>query len=160
MKRINEGYEIVVSIPVGDGHELVIGHASNPRRPAQYVCWDCSNGSNYSNGGYTKSYRQALAILAERINRQYEYLPVEAPARDPATERAELIVPLISRKCHDDDEPSISVINAVQGLAEDLYCDTKFDHDLLIQWFDEHGWTEKDRNYFGISQMFDESEEE
>lgn len=75
MKRINCGYEIIASIPTDKTHELVIGHS--PKRVAHYVCWDCVNGDNYSNGGYCETYRQALAILAERINNRYDYLARE-----------------------------------------------------------------------------------
>lgn len=76
-KRINAGYEIIQSIKTGKDSEIVIGKAVNPERPAQYVCWDCINGDNYSNGGYTMNYRQALAVMAERITNRYDYLPVE-----------------------------------------------------------------------------------
>lgn len=86
MKRINEGYEIIASVPTDDRHEIVIGHATNPKRPAQYVCWDCTGGSDYNNGGYTRTYRQALAVMAERITNRYEYLAIEAPADDPDEE--------------------------------------------------------------------------
>ena len=96
MARINEGYEIVASIPTSNRHEIVIGHAISPRTPAQYVCWNCTDGDNYHNGGYATTYRQALAVVAERINRQYEYLPTEAPARDPGiNNRLETIAMLV-----------------------------------------------------------------
>ena len=82
MERINAGYKIIESVRTGINSEIVIGHAVNPSRPAQYVCWDCINGNDYNNGGYTMSYRQALAVMAERINNRYEYLPVEAPEKE------------------------------------------------------------------------------
>ena len=75
--RENAGYEIIQSIKTGKNSEIVIGKATNPKRPAQYVCWDCTNGTDYNNGGYTMNYRQALAVMAERITNRYEYLPVE-----------------------------------------------------------------------------------
>ena len=163
MARINAGYKIIVAVPTDDRHEIVIGHAINPQRPAQFVCWDCTNKDSYDNGGYTMTYRQALAVLSERIEQRYEYLAVEAPARDPDEERAELLVPLFASQMSstlDPTEPEESVIDAVQGVTNDLYCDMKFDHDMLVEWFDNHGWTEDDRNYFGVSQMYDETEEE
>ena len=163
MARTNEGYKIITAVPTDDTHEIVIGHALNPRRPAQFVCWDCRNKEDYSNGGYTMTYRQALAVMAERINQRYEYLAVEAPKRDPDEERAELLVPLFASQMKstlDPTEPEESVIDAVQNVTHDLYCDMKLDHGMLVEWFTNHGWTEEDRNYFGISQMFDETEEE
>ena len=162
MNRFNEDYRIITAIPTGKDTEIVIGHALNPHRPAQYVVWDCKGKCNYNNGGYTMNYRQALAVMANRIKQDYDFLPVEAPAGDPDEEKAELLVPLFARQIGKSDyitEPPIAVQTAVQTVAEDLYCDLKFDHDLLIKWFDLNGWTEDDRNYFGISQMFDESEE-
>lgn len=75
----------------------------------------------------------------------------------------ELLVPLFASQMEstlDPTEPEESVIDAVQSVTHDLYCDMKFDHDMLVEWFTKHGWTEEDRNYFGISQMFDETEEE
>lgn len=77
VKRINAGYEIIQSIKTGKNSEIVIGKATNPQRPSQYVCWDCSNGDNYNNGGYTMNYRQALVVMAERITNRYEYLPID-----------------------------------------------------------------------------------
>lgn len=163
MNRINEGYSIITAIPTGKDTEIVIGHALNPHRPAQYVVWDCKGKCNYNNGGYTMNYRQALEVLANRIKQYYDFLPVDAPAGNPDEEKAELLVPLFARqigKSEDMTEPPIAVQTAVQTVAEDLYCDLKFDHDLLIRWFDLNGWTEDDRDYFGISQMFDETKEE
>ena len=161
MARINAGYKIIMSVPVDNNNELVVGHAVNPQRPAQFVVWDCKNKDGYSNGGYTMTYRQALAIVAERINKNYDDLAVEAPVKDEYVEKAELLVPLFARQMsHGDlDEPPVEIQTAVQAVTESLYCDLKFDHDLLIRWFELNGITEKDRNYFGISMMFDESEE-
>lgn len=73
--RENAGYTIVQSIKTGANEEIVIGF--HPKAAARYVCWDCLNGNNYFNGGYTLNYRQALAVMAERINRRYDSLPVE-----------------------------------------------------------------------------------
>ena len=73
--RENAGYKIIAAIPTGKNHEIVIGH--HPTAPAPFVCWDCRNGNDYDNGGYTLSYRQALLVMAERIENRYDYLPVE-----------------------------------------------------------------------------------
>lgn len=74
-KRETAGYEIVSSVKIDDKHEIVIG--KHPTAPARYVCWDCTNGDSYSNGGYCMSFRQALLIMAERITSRYDSLPVE-----------------------------------------------------------------------------------
>ena len=73
--RENAGYEIIQSLRIDSKHEIVIGR--HPTAPAKYVCWDCTNGNDYNNGGYTMNYRQALAVLAERITSRYDSLPVE-----------------------------------------------------------------------------------
>ena len=75
-KRINEGYEIIRSLAIDSKHEIVIG--KHPTAPATYVVWDCYKGDDYSNGGYCMTFRQALYIIAERINTRYDNLPVEA----------------------------------------------------------------------------------
>ena len=75
-KRVNAGYEIVRSLKLDSKHEIVIG--KHPTAPAAYVCWDCTNGNDYNNGGYCMTFRQALAIMAERITNRYDWLPMEA----------------------------------------------------------------------------------
>lgn len=74
-KRENVGYEIIQSIRLDAKHEIVIG--KHPTAPASYVCWDCTNGNDYNNGGYCMTFRQALLVLAERIHNRYDFLPVE-----------------------------------------------------------------------------------
>lgn len=74
--RSCSGYEIVRSIQLDPGHEIVIGR--HPSAPASYVCWDCTNGNDYNNGAYCLNFRQALLVLAERITNRYDLLPVEA----------------------------------------------------------------------------------
>lgn len=73
--RACAGYLIIQSLRLDPAHELVIGH--NPRAAAPYVCWDCTNGDDYNNGGYAATFRQSLLILAERIQNRYNYLPFE-----------------------------------------------------------------------------------
>jgi len=75
-KRSNSGYEIIRSLAIDAKHEIVIG--KHPTAPATYVVWDCYCGNDYNNGGYCMTFRQALAILAERITKRYDNLPVEA----------------------------------------------------------------------------------
>lgn len=75
-KRINAGYEIIRSLAIDAKHEIVIG--KHPTAPATYVVWDCYKGDDYRNGGYCMTFRQALAIIAERINNRYDNLPVDA----------------------------------------------------------------------------------
>ena len=74
--RVNVGYEIIRSMRLDAKHEIVIG--KHPTAPSSYVCWDCTNGDDYNNGGYCSSFRQALLIMAERITNRYDWLPVEA----------------------------------------------------------------------------------
>lgn len=73
--RVNVGYRIIQSIKLDERHEIVIG--MHPTAPAPYVVWDCTNGDSYDTGAYTSTYRQALYAVAERINRRYEFLPLE-----------------------------------------------------------------------------------
>ena len=43
-KRINAGYEIIKSFPVGNT-EFVLGENIHDR--ARYVTWECTGGNNY-----------------------------------------------------------------------------------------------------------------
>lgn len=74
-KRECEGYEIVQSLRLDSIHEIVIG--KHPTAPAKFVCWYCNNGNDYYSGAYTSTYRQALAVIAERIQKSYDNLPVD-----------------------------------------------------------------------------------
>ena len=74
-ERVNCNYRIIQSLKLDATHEMVIGY--NPKAPAPYVVWDCRNGNDYDTGGYTATYRQALAVLADRIRRRYDFLPTE-----------------------------------------------------------------------------------
>ena len=92
MERINAGYKIVQSIRINPTEEIVIGHAVNPARPAQYVCWNCINGEKYFNGTYVCTYRVALSTACERIARQYDDIAVEDPhAYDVPTEECRIV---------------------------------------------------------------------
>lgn len=62
-KRINGGYEIIENCTLGDT-ELVIGH--NPNAPDPYVCWDCNNSIEYSNGFYCQTYSTAREEMSDR----------------------------------------------------------------------------------------------
>ena len=74
--RENAGYKIIVAVPSAKGEEIVIGY--NPAALAKFVCWDYTIANdNYFNGGYTFNYRQALLVMAERIQKQYDNLMVE-----------------------------------------------------------------------------------
>lgn len=75
-ERTCAGYKIVRSLRIDDAHEIVIGKA--PNAPAQYVCWYCSNGNSYDTGAYCQTFRQALLVLAERIQKGYFTLPLDA----------------------------------------------------------------------------------
>ena len=77
MERINAGYRIIESVRLDRRNEVVIGRAENPLRPSQYVCWDCTDGNNYNNGGYCSTYRGALSVMFERVNRRIDYVPLE-----------------------------------------------------------------------------------
>ena len=74
-KRECEGYEIIESVRLDSIHEIVIG--KHPTSPAKFVCWYCNNGNDYYTGAYTMTYRQALAVVAERIMKSYDNLPVD-----------------------------------------------------------------------------------
>lgn len=73
--RVNAGYRIIQSIKLDGRHEIVIG--MHPTAPARYVVWDCTDGNNYDTGAYTSTYRQALLALAERVERRYDFIPLE-----------------------------------------------------------------------------------
>lgn len=73
MKRNNAGYEIISSIPIGDG-EIVLG-----KKPTEsivpYVTWHCRNRTDYYWGRYFEKEADALRDFCERslceINSQY-----------------------------------------------------------------------------------------
>lgn len=73
MKRNNAGYEIVSSIPIGDG-EIVLG-----KKPTEsivsYVTWHCRNHTDYYWGRYFEKEADALRDFCERslceINSHY-----------------------------------------------------------------------------------------
>lgn len=71
-KRVNAGYEIIVSIPINETSELVIGR--NAKRLAKYVAWYCMSGNSYNTGGYCATYRQALEVVMMRIKENYQHI--------------------------------------------------------------------------------------
>ena len=162
MERINAGYRIVEAVRLDNCNEIVIGEAVSKTRPAQYVCWDCTDGDNYNNGGYCDTYRQALNVLSERITRRYDFLPLRAPEDKVPSRRAKLFADLVMRKLEEDleDECPTSIKEAGTLFAETVFCDVKFDPVLFFQWFKENGWVREDLEYFGITEWFDMNNEE
>ena len=73
--RENAGYIIITSVPVDNRFEIVIGR--HPSAPAKYVCWDCKDRTDYHNGGYCQTYRQAMQVMAERIHNMYDCIPFD-----------------------------------------------------------------------------------
>ena len=73
----NEGYEIIVALPIDATHALTIGR--NPNAAAQYVCWDCTLNMDrtysFSSGLYCSTYRQALHCITTRITSRYDQIP-------------------------------------------------------------------------------------
>ena len=130
MARINAGYKIITAVPTDDTHEIVIGHAINPQRPAQFVCWDCTNKDSYDNGGYTMTYRQALAVLSERLTQRYEYLAVEAPKHDPEFNRVDIVATFVETFEDFLDDKGIDVPNPEK--AEDECASTIYGTDYGI----------------------------
>ena len=61
--RVNEGYYIVVSVPISEVYEIVIGVNASGR----YVVWHCKNGDDYFWGHYVMTYTQALKELCRLI---------------------------------------------------------------------------------------------
>lgn len=62
-KRINAGYEIIKSLPIGST-EFVFGQ--NIHTPAQFVTWECKDGKDYFWGHYFSSKEKAMEDLYER----------------------------------------------------------------------------------------------
>ena len=63
-KRINAGYEIIKSFPVGNT-EMVLGENIHDR--ARYVTWECTGGNNYCWGHYFADKDTAIRDLYDRI---------------------------------------------------------------------------------------------
>ena len=59
-ERINGGYTIIQSVPVGNT-EFVLGE--NQKAPDPYVTWECRNGTDYNWGHYFGSYFRARTNL-------------------------------------------------------------------------------------------------
>ena len=62
--RTNEGYEILVSIPVNEHEEIVIGRNYSGR----FVVWNCKDGDDYFWGHYVMTYKQALKALVRKLD--------------------------------------------------------------------------------------------
>lgn len=70
-KRINAGFEIVNSIPVGNA-EFVLG--VNMKNPNSFVTWECRNKTDYFWGHYTDSLLKATKDLCQRAMDEVQYL--------------------------------------------------------------------------------------
>lgn len=70
-ERVNSGYKIRVSVPVGD-KEFVLG--THQTAPEQFVTWECKDGTNYIWGHYADSPLKALRDLCRRVMEEVEYL--------------------------------------------------------------------------------------
>lgn len=79
-KRVNAGYEIRVSVPVGN-KEFVLG--VHQAAPEQFVTWECKDGTDYIWGHYTDSPLKALRDLCRRVTEEVEYLEM----REQETEK-------------------------------------------------------------------------
>jgi hypothetical protein len=69
-KRINAGYEIIKSFPVGNT-EFVLGENIHDR--ARYVTWECTGGNNYYWGHYFTDKDAATKDLYDRVEAEVEY---------------------------------------------------------------------------------------
>lgn len=85
-KRINAGYEIIQSFPVGNT-EFVLGENVYDR--ARYVTWECSGGDSYFWGHYFTDKEAATKDLYDRIEAEVAYqrskgeAPKEIPPQNP-----------------------------------------------------------------------------
>lgn len=70
-KRINAGFEIINSIPVGNA-EFVLG--VNMKNPASFVTWECKNKTDYFWGHYTDSLLKATKDMCQRAIDEVLYL--------------------------------------------------------------------------------------
>lgn len=68
--RMNAGYIITDSIHIGET-EFVIGVSVSA--PAQFVTWECKEGSNYYWGHYMSGRMAAEKDLLERAGRELEF---------------------------------------------------------------------------------------
>ena len=66
-KRVNAGYEIIDSIPVGNT-EFVLGRSISDG--ARYVTWECSRGDYYFWGHYFNDRENAVKDLYDRVEHE------------------------------------------------------------------------------------------
>ena len=64
-KRKNGEWDIIVTVPLDPGTEVVIGDRHTEFEP--YVVWWCYNGNDYRQGDYYQKYEDAVKRLATRI---------------------------------------------------------------------------------------------
>lgn len=69
-KRINAGYEIIKSFPVGNT-EFVLGESIHDR--ARYVTWECTGGNNYFWGHYFTDKEAANKDLYDRVEAEVAF---------------------------------------------------------------------------------------
>ena len=79
--------------------------------------------------------------------------------------RIELITKIIKRIRNSEDDTDKECNGYLQDAVRELisyeYCNTKFDPWLLLDRLAKDGWTSKDIEYFGFSDIFkDEGQEE
>lgn len=171
MERINAGYRIVESVRLDNCNEIVIGEAVSKTRPAQYVCWDCTDGDNYNNGGYCDTYRQALYILSERLTRRYDFLPLRAPEESLRDRRVKLLANLMEESVPEDwgmgthvfdneYEAPEHIKEALDPILRDMFCNTKFDPSILFDELKNIGFTREDLEFFGIIKWYNDNNEE
>lgn len=63
--RMNEDWEIVGSIPLRDGFEVVLAH-NQKNRCTPWVTWECKDGNNYYWGHYFRERDNAVDDLIKR----------------------------------------------------------------------------------------------
>ena len=89
-KRINAGYEIIKSLPVGNT-EFVLGE--NIHDGARYVTWECTGGKDYFWGHYFNDKEAATKDLYDRaeaeiaFKRSIEGNPQENELKKPKSKR-------------------------------------------------------------------------
>ena len=69
-KRINAGYEIIKSFPVGNT-EFVLGENIHDR--ARYVTWECAGDKDYYFGHYFNDKEAAIKDFYDRIEAEVSY---------------------------------------------------------------------------------------
>lgn len=74
-ERSCAGYKIVAELPLKKNESLVIGHNANA--VAHYVVWYCNGEFDFNIGAYCDTYREAMDVVAERINKNRTWIMKE-----------------------------------------------------------------------------------